>query len=384
MKASGTPAGAPGEAAGRPPKRERAWALVACLTGLLLVVVAGWIVAVPVAAGERTEEAFRQAPRCAPETDGRDPECVSRRDGLVHGFRKEEGRQPTYWVGVPGPEGSADGIDWIRLEDGSSFTDRVRAGDAIALYSWRGAVRTVVAGGRVQPTAATPVASWSPLLGLAVGLFPVGLALLGCGLWWRARAASHPARSPWQISLIGLAGILPGIFLGVGVAVGASSVDRTLKAAAIVCAASAATVLLSWPFLARRERRRGVDIAFTPRRVSVGDVFPVFLPYEPLYEGFTFLVVRSGGLAMSTDPTGGVACRPLPTGLRLRRVRRQLRTDPGPGAGGGGRSFHQYHLAECETDDGRTLLVAGYLPQLERLAGALLSSSAPEPPSPAA
>ncbi|MEU8760166.1 hypothetical protein [Streptomyces sp. NPDC048659] len=367
--ADGRPATASAATAGRRglPKRERVGALAACVTGAVAMLVAGWLVAVPVSGAERAEAAFRRAPGCeAGPGVAPGPECVGRRDSVIDGIRTEGNKVREYVIGVKGRDGATD---WIPLKHEYGFGSGAREGDAIALYSWRGEVRTVVVRDHAYATTATPVRSWDTALGWAVGIFPIGLAVLCSGAWWLARGAAHQAVGPWQPGLIGMAGILPGVFLGVWTLSGPETVGGALRTAGAGYAAAGVTVLLCWPFLARRERRRGVEIPFTPRPVADGQVLPVYLPYEPEYAGFTYLVVGPGRLAMSPDPTGRVARRPLPEGLRVLRVRRQLRTDPGP-AISAGRSFSQYHIAECRAGE-RTLLFAGKLPELERLAGAI-------------
>ncbi|MCC2274256.1 hypothetical protein LKL35_02215 [Streptomyces sp. ET3-23] len=285
---------------------------------------------------------------------------------MIRGVREKHGKSPKYWVGVPGKDGKTD---WIRLKDTYAFSDQAREGDPIALYSWKGKIRGVVTGDISYRTADTPLRSWGTALGWATGLFSSGLAVLCCGVWWRLRGATHGRSSPWQISVISLAGILPGICVGLWVPIFPDSVGAALRGAGAAFAVVLLGALCCWMYFSRKERQQGDDIAITPRPGPAEQVINVFLPYEPEYSGKAHLVVQADGLAMSPDPTGRVARRPLPDGLTLVKVRHQLRTDPGPHISAG-RSFHQYYIAECRAGE-RTLLFAGKKADLERLAGAL-------------
>lgn len=307
--------------------RERAWTVVACVVGVALMAVAVWLVAGPVAVDERSEAAFRAAQKCPSEPARQSPECVSRRDAVIRGVREISGKTPKYWVGVPGEDGKTD---WIRLKDTYSFSEVAHEGDPVALYSWKGKIRGVVTSGISFRTADTPLRSWGTALGWATGLFPGGLAVLCCGLWWRLRGAAHGRSSPWQISVIGLAGILSGICVGVWVPIAPDSVGAALRGAGGAYAVALLGALCCWAYFSRKERRQGDDIAITPRPGPAEQVINVFLPHEPEYSGKTHLVVQPGSLAMSPDPTGRVARRPLPDGLTLVRVRHQLRTGSGP------------------------------------------------------
>ncbi|MER5888308.1 hypothetical protein ABT160_31190 [Streptomyces sp. NPDC001941] len=336
------------------------------MAGLVVMGVALWLLLVPVAAGERSEAAFQRAVPCpsAPAAGG--PECISRSDSVISWTRQDSHKNPAYSVAVPGPGGA---VRWIALKNAHAFTDRAHRGDSIALYSWRGDVRTVVTGNRSYDTARTPVGSWGTAMGWAAGLFPGGLAVLACGWWWLARGAAHRAAAPWQVGLIGTVGIVTAVFVGVWAGQGPVTVGQALRGAGAAYTAGLLLVLLCWPFLARRERRRGDSIRVTPLHGPAEQVIAVSIPGESRYAGFPYLVVRPDALAMSTDPTGRVGCRPLPNDLSLVRVRRQRRTDPFPYIHAG-RSIEPYVIGECHAGE-NTLLFAGKAKAFDRMAGAL-------------
>ncbi|MGA4841657.1 hypothetical protein [Streptomyces sp. G45] len=339
-------AGRAATAAGR-----RASLVTAGLAVALLLVSGFFSAAVPDALAR--ERAYVSAPACAP--GARSQGCTTTVSATVRGRdERSRGRDTRYWLRVAERDGGA--VRRVRMS-GSTLYDVVRAGDRVALTSWRGEVRRVRFGTAVEETAASPVGDWRLPLGVGLGTGPIALGFLGTAWWSRRRYATAAHASPWQLAV----GIVGGALLGcvgfVAAQVSPGVGESLLVTALAVLPVAALTALCAG--LLRRRQRRAVDtgdiVPVVPdgrrcvRAAVLGDAS--YGPYGA--EGFDHLVVGDGPPAVTPDPDGRVARRPLPPTLSVVGVRAP-RPDDWPLLAGGG--TYDTVVIECR-DGGATVLV---------------------------
>ncbi|WP_030680829.1 hypothetical protein [Streptomyces sp. NRRL B-1347] len=321
-----------------------------CFALLFLLVPAGFLAAVPGALARG--DAYASAPACAP--GARSDSCTTTVSATVVGTEDEaRGRKVDHWLRVT--ERGGDGrVRRVHMA-GAELHDAVRAGDRVSLTYWRGEIRTVRFGTAAEETDASPADDWRLPLGIGLLVLPIGLGALGTVWWWRTRYATAAHANAWQLGV----GVVAGALLGCAGFV-ASQACPSVPGALLVTAAgvppvAALTGLIAW--LTRRKERRAVDtsdiVPVPPagkrcvRAAVLGDV-----PYD--VDGFDHLVVGDGVPAVTPDPDGRVARRPLPPSLTVREVRAPRPDDFGALAVGG---TYDTVVIECRDGDATVLVV---------------------------
>ncbi|QDQ11791.1 hypothetical protein [Streptomyces spectabilis] len=322
--------------------------LAVCFGLVLLLVPAGFLAAVPDALARG--DAYAAAPAC---TAGARPDsCTTTVAATVAGTEeKARGRKVDHWLRVT--ERGDDRARRVHMS-GSRLYDVVRAGDRVSLTYWRGEIRTVRFGSATEETDASPADDWRLPLGIGLLVLPIGLGFLGTLWWWRRSYAAAAHAGPWQLGVGFVAGALLGCTGFVAAQVCPSVPGALLVTAFGVPPVAALTGLVAW--LTRRRERRAVDtsdiVAVPPagrqcvRAAVLGDV-----PYR--VDGFDHLVVGDGPPAVTPDPDGRVARRPLPPSLTVRGVRAPRPDDPGHWAGGG---TYDTVVIECRHGEATVLL----------------------------
>ncbi|MEW2530737.1 hypothetical protein [Streptomyces sp. NPDC047071] len=337
--------------AGRTGSRAGRWrpVLAVCCALVLLLVPVGFFAAVPGALARG--HAYAAAPACA--AGARTDSCTTTVAATVTGTEeKARGRKADYWLRVT--ERGDDRVRRVHMS-GSRLHDAVRAGDRVSLTYWRGEIRRVRFGTAAEETEASPADDWRLPLGIGLLTLPVGLGVLAAVLWWRRRYAGAAHASAWQLSVGPVAGALLGCLGFV-----AAQACPDVRGALLVTALGVPAVAVLTALVARRTRRR------ERRAVDTSDIVPVppagrrcvraavlgDVPYS--VDGFDHLVVGDGPPAVTPDPDGRVARRPLPPSLTVREVRAPRPGDTVLGPGGG---TYDTVLIECRDGAGTVVIV---------------------------
>ncbi|MEV7435991.1 hypothetical protein [Streptomyces griseoviridis] len=331
--------------------------LLCGLAGLLLLVAAVVLLTGPLPGATAARDDYRSARPC-PAGVGRDEvDCLRDRQATVveAGAPGESWRQIyrrlSYTTG--GHRGE------VRLRGGGPVLSAAEPGDRITLTSWRGEVRAVTSAGVREETAAAPTRTPGALAATALALLIAAGMFCWCAYWSARRSRFSRLASPWQLvvpvvacALLAATVFVVGLF-GPGLT---EVLVFTAVATAVTATAATAVVLLTG-----RRRTAGStrsadadSVEIAPERSAEQRCVPVSLSGDVPYDlhGFDYLVIGPGLLAVTTDPTGRVARRPVPPDLEAVRVRPPLRTDPRPPP------HHTHLVVECRDGDTPVLIAA--------------------------
>ncbi|MFG2718806.1 hypothetical protein ACGFW5_10990 [Streptomyces sp. NPDC048416] len=339
------PAGPREPSAARTPR-----VLGAAVTGVVLVLVTGWLLfaVVPRALGE--ERAFASAASCPA---GRvSTECrYTVRAAVTSVAADHRHRSTYYWLnlgpvrdasgaarpGGPGPAppntgrpagGGAEAPARVKMDGRTPVYAAVRPGAVLHLTYWRGEIRYADFQGLRQYTAADPRGGYRLPLAGALVLLSVGGTCLRSAYCWSRCTAEPPGHEPWRLAVPLASVLLISCF-----AFGTPWVGGGVPTALLLTAVGALPVLAGAAWLTHRHHRRGTDtIKVAPLVPLADECFPGTVLGEVPYSraDFAYLVAGPGLLAATLDPAGRIARRPVPRTLAVVRVRPPYWTDPGP------------------------------------------------------
>ncbi|MEV6047976.1 hypothetical protein [Streptomyces xanthochromogenes] len=351
------------------PARHRSPALGRTAIGIVLGLVAGWLLLVTVPHALDVERAFTAAGDCPVAEVS--TECRHTVAATVTSTAADHQHRSTYyWLGLGhaqdgpvalpgrlkasphtrGPGRAVAAVPRrIKMDGRTPVFALVRPGAALQLTYWRGEIRYVEYRSLRQYTTADPRGGYRLPLAAALFLLSVGVACLRGAYCSARRATGVPgaagpievsgsagsagsagaaSQEPWRITLPLASVLLISCF-----AFGTPWVTGGVPTAVLLTTVGAVPVLAGSAWVTHRRRRRTTDtIKVAPLAPFVEECFPGTIRGEVPYsqEGFGYLVAAPGLLASTPDPFGRLARCPVPRTLTVVRVRPPYWTDPGP------------------------------------------------------
>lgn len=307
--------------------KERRGALIGAVVGGVCVLVAAFMLLVPMRGALDDERAFRDAVACSQGSGAHEDadDCLRTVTVRVDRTEKREGKKtPSFWVYVTEPDGTSTRT---RLRGSADEVPGAGAGKTVQVTYWRDQIRYVEFGSERRYTTADPRGDYKMYctVGLGLGLY----SLLHLWLWLWGTRFSHLSRRafPWQAGVPTAGGIALTV-IGAFAPWPTDSPGEALRLVGVCAPVVVAVCAVAALIVARRQR--GDDtIRLTP---SVPDKERCFLGVvvgDVPYEGRGgWLVAGPGTLATTPDPTGASFRRAVPGSLRPVRVRPRYRLDP--------------------------------------------------------
>ncbi|MFI0930357.1 hypothetical protein ACH4RG_01210 [Streptomyces sp. NPDC021019] len=330
--------------------------------GILLSLVAAWLLLLTTPDARDDERAFTTAPACtAPGGAGSD--CLRTVTAVLDRTEKETGRKtPSYWLYLTEADGTSTRT---RIESDLERLPAARAGANIEVTYWQDQIRYVDIGPDRHYTNADPRKSFRlPLsIGLLLGIWGATFLTAAAATAWSRRRS--PRAFPWQVGLTVTGGTFLTLF-GAMAAWNSDNIGDALQLTGVACGVVLGLCALIAPFLHRRHR--GDDtIALKPSVPAEEACFPGLIMGEVPYAGHAgYLVAGPGVLATTPDPTGAFHRKAAPRTLTPLRVRPPYLTDPTGRPDYDGRAV----VVECE-DNGVPVLVVTRKKDAPAVLGAL-------------
>ncbi|MFJ9109522.1 hypothetical protein [Streptomyces sp. NPDC102283] len=330
--------------------------------GILLSLVAAWLLLLTTPDARDDERAFTAAPACtAPGGSGSD--CLWTVTAVLDRTERETGRKTSsYWLYLTEAGGTSTRT---MIESNLERLPAARPGATIEVTYWQDQIRYVDLGPDRRYTNADPRESFRlPLtIGLLLGVFGAMFLTAAAATAWSSRRS--PLAYPWQVGLTITGGTFLTLF-GATAAWAGDNIGDALQLTGVAGVVVLVLCALAAPFLHRRHR--GDDtIALHPSVLTEEACFPGLIMGEVPYANHAgYLVAGPGVLATTPDPTGAFHRKATPRTLTPLRVRPPYLTDPRGRPDYDGRTV----VVECE-DNGVPVLVVTHKKDAPAVLGAL-------------